>query len=149
MRNLDQARALVKRFEGMRLTAYRCPSGVWTIGVGHTGDVKQGQRITAHQAEAILDFDIENVAEDVEAATSGLSLTDNEFNALVSFAFNVGVGALRHSTLLKKLRAGDKQGAADQLPRWVKARGVVLPGLVKRREAERELFLRNTDVSRP
>lgn len=147
MRNLDQAKALVKRFEGLRLMAYLCPAGVWTIGFGHTGDVKQGQRISEHQAETILDFDLENVAEDVELAVAGLSLTDNEFNALVSFAFNVGVGALRHSTLLKKLRAGDKQGAADQLPRWVKANGKVLPGLVKRREAERALFSGNTNVS--
>lgn len=130
---------LIKRFEGLRLDAYLCPAGVWTIGYGHTGDVKAGDRITEHQADVILALDVERFEAGVETAVPGTR--DNEFAALVSFAFNLGLAALGGSTLLKKLRAGDRVGAAAEFMKWTHAAGHVLPGLVKRRAAERDLFL--------
>lgn len=140
-RQINEAgRALIKKAEGLRLNAYRCPAGVVTIGYGHTGDVKMGQKITEHQADAIFDLDVSSFEDMVEGLTLGKA-TDNEFSALVSFAFNLGSKALAGSTLLKKFRAGDKAGAAAEFMKWQYAAGKVLPGLVKRRAAERALFL--------
>lgn len=131
---------LIKRFEGLRLEAYLCPAGVWTLGYGHTGaHVLPGSKVTEHQAEVILQSDLERFERAVERLAPGAS--DNEFAALVSFAFNLGEAALARSTLLKKFLAGDKPGAAGEFAKWVYAAGKVLPGLVKRREAERTLFL--------
>lgn len=146
----DEGRALIKRFEGLRLKAYLCPAGVLTIGWGHTKGVRKGQSITEHQAEAILDVDLDQFQRDVEFLTAGIPLNDNEFSALVSFAFNVGsdidddttAEGLGDSTLLRKLRAGDKAGAAAEFLKWTHANGGVSPGLVKRRAAERALFLK-------
>ncbi len=132
--------SLIKRWEGCVLTAYRCPANVLTIGIGHTGDVKAGDKITMHQAEVILEHDLERFEEYVSSI--GVPLNENQFSALVSFAFNLGTAALANSTLLKLLRKGDLQGAADQFPRWALAAGKKLPGLVKRRADERELFLK-------
>lgn len=131
---------LIKRFEGLRLDAYLCPAGRWTIGYGHTGDVKKGDEITEHQADAILELDLEHFEKHVSALAPDAN--ENEFAALVSFAFNLGVAALARSSLLKKHLAGDKQGAAAEFMKWKYAAGKVLPGLVKRRAAERELFLK-------
>lgn len=128
--------ALIKRFEGCRLKAYRCPAGMWTIGYGHTGDVEPGTSITQHQAEVLLGYDLERF----EAAVPDAS--PNQFSAMVSLAFNIGTAAFGASTLLKRFKEGKIQAAADQFPRWNKAGGKVLPGLVKRRAAERALFLR-------
>lgn len=133
--------ALIKRFESLRLKAYVCPAGVLTIGYGHAGDVEAHHEITSHQADVILEHDVERFEESVASLTQGLALTQGQFDALVSFAFNVGVTALANSTLLKKLRAGDVPGAAAQFGRWVNAKGVRLAGLVRRREAEAALFL--------
>jgi lysozyme len=141
MRCNDAGREIIKRFEGCRLLAYLDAVGVPTIGYGHTGDVKLGQRISQHQADVIFSYDLERFEDGVAGLAAGVALSSNQFSALVSFAFNVGLGNLSHSTLLKRLRAGDSQAAADQLPRWVKAGGKTLPGLVARRKAERELFL--------
>lgn len=140
-RTNEAGRALIKRFEGLRLDAYLCPAGVWTIGYGHTGDVRSGDRITEHQADAILDVDLDRFERAVGELTDGLELNENQFSALVSFAFNLGEAALTRSTLLRHLRAGDLERAADEFRKWVYAGGQVLPGLVKRRAAERELFL--------
>lgn len=134
-------RDLIKKWEGLRLKAYKCPAGVWTIGYGHTGDVKKGDVITEHQAEAILDVDLDKFERGAENLLD-VQVSDNEFAALVSFAFNLGVGALGRSTLLKLVNAGDKVGAGAQFMKWTYAAGKVVPGLVKRRAAERELFLR-------
>jgi len=132
---------LIKRFEGCSLVAYKCPAGIFTIGAGHTGDVKEGDQITQHQADVILtEIDLPKFEEGVERLCKDVGLSDNEFSALVSFAFNVGLEALAKSTLLKKLRLGQRRGAADELLRWNKAGGKVLAGLMKRREAERALF---------
>lgn len=136
----DKGLELIKRFEGCRLTAYRCPAGVWTIGYGHTQDVKPGMAITKYDAERFLRQDIRRFEEGVTALVK-VPLTSNQFSALVSFAFNVGVSALKSSTLLKKLNRGDLNGAANEFLRWNKAGGKELEGLTKRREAERNLFL--------
>jgi GH24 family phage-related lysozyme (muramidase) len=133
---------LIKEFEGLELTAYLCPAGVWTIGYGSTSGVKQGDRITVEQAEALLRKDVERF-EAAVAQMVRVPLTDNQFAALTSFAFNCGTEALRGSTLLRLLNAGDYQGAANQFLRWTRAGGAEeVPGLVIRRKAERELFLK-------
>lgn len=132
---------LVQEFEGCRLEAYRCPAGIPTIGYGATGpDIRMGMVWTQEQADARLVEDLARFADGVERLVE-VDLSDNQFAAIASFAFNVGLGALRDSTLLRKLNAGDYLGAADQLPRWNKGGGRVLPGLTRRRAAERDLFL--------
>lgn len=130
---------LIKRFEGCRLTAYKCPSGVYTIGYGHTNGVKKGQRITQAQAEAYLREDVAKFENGVNKYVSA-PLTQNQFDALVSFTYNCGLGAFKNSTLLKKLNAKDYEGAGKELLRWNKANGVVLDGLKRRRNAEKALF---------
>jgi lysozyme len=142
-----EALALVKRWEGLRLTAYLCPAGVWTIGYGSTGPhVREGMTITEAQADALLVQDLARF----EAAVSRLvtvPLTDGQFGALVSLAFNIGIGAFGKSTLLRKLNAGDYTGAQEQFHVWRRAGGKVLPGLVNRRAAEAALFGRGEYVS--
>lgn len=133
--------ALIKQFEGLVLQAYRDPVGVWTIGYGHTGpDVKPGAVITRSQAEALLKKDLARFESAVRSLVK-VPVNANQFSALVSFAFNVGSGALAQSTLLARLNQRDYQGAANQFGRWVYGDGQVLPGLVRRREAEKALFL--------
>lgn len=137
----DAGVALVREFEGCRLDAYRCPAGIPTIGYGATGpDIRMGMVWTQEQADARLVEDLARFADGVERLVE-VDLSDNQFAAIVSFAYNVGLGALAGSTLLRKLNAGDYEGAADQFPRWNKGGGRVLPGLVRRRAAERDLFL--------
>ena len=132
---------LVQEFEGCRLDAYRCPAGIPTIGYGATGpDIRMGMVWTQEQADARLVEDLARFADGVERLVE-VDLSDNQFAAIVSFAFNVGLGALRDSTLLRKLNAGDYEGAADQFPRWARAGGRLMPGLSRRRLAERALFL--------
>ncbi|WP_191939625.1 lysozyme (plasmid) [Pantoea agglomerans] len=135
---------LIKQSEGIFLQAYRCPANVLTIGYGHTAGVQPGDVITAKQADTFLQ---EDVAESVRAVNRLVTvpLTQNQFDALVSFVFNLGIGNFRTSTLLKKLNAGDYTGAADEFSRWVRAGGKQLPGLIKRRDAEKSLFLLNDD----
>lgn len=131
---------LIKQFEGLKLHAYRCPADVWTIGYGHTVSVGANDVITEEQA---IDLLRQDVAESERAINQHVHvpLTQNQFDALISFIFNLGVGNFRTSTLLKKLNAGDYEGAAQEFRRWVKAGGKTLPGLVRRREAESALFL--------
>jgi len=130
---------LIKKFEGCRLTAYKCPAGVWTIGYGHTNGVKKGQKITQKQAELFLREDIKKFENGVKKYVS-VPLTQNQFDALVSFCYNCGLGAFKDSTLRKKLNAKDYAGAAKELLRWNKSNGVVLEGLKRRRNAEKVLF---------
>jgi lysozyme len=135
---------LVKSFEGLRLKAYRCPAGIWTIGYGHTTaagppEVREGMRITAADAEAILKRDLERF----EAAVSAMvkvPLTQAQFDVLVSFAFNCGTAALRRSTLLKRVNQGAFDAVPVELMKWTKADGRELPGLVRRRRAEAALW---------
>src|SRR5690625_740647 len=139
---------LIKEFEGLRLTAYQDSVGVWTIGYGHTNNtasadkypVYAGQTISKAKAETILKADLITFENAVNNYVT-VSINQNQFDALVSFSFNLGAGALRTSTLLQKLNNGDVNGAANEFGRWVNAGGVQLPGLVRRREAEKQLFL--------
>ncbi|MGK7949868.1 MAG: lysozyme [Xenococcaceae cyanobacterium] len=131
---------LIKRWEGYRSIAYLCPANVWTIGYGHTATVKPGMCINQVEAEELLKSDLRRF----ENAISNLvrvPLTQAQFDALVSFTFNVGVYAFKKSTLLRLVNQGDFLGAAKQFGRWVNANGKKLPGLVKRREEEKKLFL--------
>jgi len=138
------ARPLVAGFEGGRLAAYRCPAGVWTVGYGATGpDIHEGTVWTQAQADARLDADLQRFAAAV-LGMAAVALEPHELAALTSFVFNVGAGALRKSTLLRKLNAGDRQGAAAEFARWNRSGGRVLPGLTRRRDAERRLFLGDT-----
>lgn len=132
---------LVKSFEGLSLRAYLDPVGIWTIGYGHTGpEVGPGDVITKAQAEALLRKDLTRFETGVRSLVK-VPLNSNQFSALVSFAFNVGTGALAQSTLLVRLNQRDYSGAANEFSRWVYGGGQVLPGLVRRREAEKQLFL--------
>lgn len=132
---------IIKKHEGLRLEAYLpTPNDVWTIGYGHTHTTKQGMKITAGQAESLLRKDIAWVEKAVNTLVV-VPLTQNQFDALSSFVFNVGEGAFSSSTLLRLLNSGDYEGAANQFLRWNKQKGRVLNGLTKRREEERKLFL--------
>lgn len=133
--------SLLKTFEGLQLSAYLDPVGVWTIGYGTTSGVYQGMSITSAQAEALLQTDLHRFETAVTDAVTR-PITDNQFSALVSFTYNVGAGAFASSTLLRLLNQGDIQGAANQFLVWVYAGGMVLPGLARRRRAERLLFLK-------
>ena len=132
---------LIKEFEGLKLTSYKWPhERYWTIGYGHTGsDVHSGLEITLEEAESFLMDDMME-ADQAIFDYCEVDLTDNERAALISFIFNLGAGAFRTSTLLKLLNLGDSEAASKQFARWTKAKGVELPGLVRRREAERKLF---------
>ncbi|MFC1022272.1 lysozyme [Pasteurella multocida] len=140
---------LIKRFEGCELTAYKDAVGVPTIGYGHTLNVKMGQKITALEADKLLCEDVAHFEQGVMRLIQemGISVTQNQFDALVSFAFNLGLGNLRRSTLVKKLYlmkqtdTASQQAVACEFLRWNKAGGKVLLGLTRRRQAEHDLFL--------
>jgi lysozyme len=132
---------LVKSFEGCRLEAYQDGVGIWTIGYGHTNGVKHGDTCSQHQADEWLEQDL-ITAEDAVSRLVKVPLTDNEFAALVSFTFNLGQGALAHSTLLKKLNAGEHAAVPDQIKLWDHVAGKVCTGITKRRAAEAELWSR-------
>jgi GH24 family phage-related lysozyme (muramidase)/LysM repeat protein len=130
---------LIKSFEGLRTRAYRDPVGVWTIGYGHTGGVKPGQVISRERAEQLLRADTAWAQAAVRRSVK-VPLTQGQFDALTSFTFNLGAGALASSTLVKKLNARDYAGAQKEFGRWVHAGGEVLQGLVRRRAAEAKMF---------
>lgn len=131
---------LIKHFEGLRLKAYKCSAGVDTIGYGHTGGVSPKATCTEAQAHDWLVQDVAQAERDV-ARLVKVPLRQGQFDALVSFVFNLGGGNLAKSTLLKKLNAGDIAGAGQEFLKWNRAGGAVLEGLTKRRAAEREMFL--------
>lgn len=133
---------LIKNFEGCRLEAYLCPAKVWTIGYGHTGSsVHKGLKITQTYADSLLKTDLIVHCNNVSKLVT-VPLTQNQFDALVSFEFNVGYGALKSSTLLKLLNQKKYDAAAAQFDRWVYAGKMKLAGLVRRRAAEKKLFLK-------
>lgn len=136
------AEGFVSGWEGERLTAYPCSAGVWTIGFGHTKDVKQGDTCTEEQARAWLIEDLAD-AQIRLARYINVPVTQNEFIALVSLAFNVGVGNLSRSKLLRKLNSGDREGAAEEFLDFDLANGKRLAGLTRRRKAEHDLFLQD------
>ena len=136
---------LTEGFEGCRLTAYPDPGtggDPWTIGYGHTGpEVHPGMTITLEQAEDLLAQDVKRAEADVNAKLT-VEVTQDEFDALVDFAFNCGCGNLNNSTLLKKLNAGDFEGAAQEFLKWDMAAGHHMAGLLKRRQAEELEFMK-------
>lgn len=136
MRISERGLTLIKKYEGCRLTAYKCPAGVWTIGWGHTGDVVSGQTITQEQADQMLRDDMGSYERAVEKYNDTYHWTQNEFDALTSFAYNVGS--------IDQLTASgtrDKATIAEKMLLYTKAGGKELAGLVKRRKEERELYL--------
>ena len=151
----DNGLRLIYEFEGRhrklgdgRYIAYRCPAGVWTIHAGVTEGVEEGMIVTEAEGEAMFRKEIAKH----EAAVMRLATVDlnqNQFDALVSFSYNCGTGALQKSTLLRKLNAGDTAGAARAFAAWNKGGGKVLPGLVRRRAAESALFLKPVAQDEP
>lgn len=139
-------RELVKQFEGLRLRAYVCPAGRWTIGWGHTSGVSEGDTITAEEAEELLEHDLGEAAQHVDRLVR-VPLSDNQRGALACFVLNVGSIAFMSSTLRELLNRGEYDSVPRELCRWTKARHpstrqlVELPGLVRRREAEAALWL--------
>ena len=145
MQTSDKGIALIKAFEGCKLTAYQDSVGVWTIGYGWTQPVdgkpiRSGMTIKRGTAERLLKIGLVSYESDVSRLVK-VGLTQGQFDALVSFTYNLGARSLSTSTLLRKLNAGDYSLAAEEFPRWNKAGGKVLNGLTRRREAERALFL--------
>ncbi len=130
---------ILKFFEGCRLTAYQDSVGVWTIGYGHTKGVHAGMSITQEEAEQMLLTELEEYEGYIEKYVT-VPLTQNQFDALVVWVYNLGPTNLRRSTLLKELNSGNYTAAGKEITKWNKAGGKVLAGLVKRREAEAELF---------
>ena len=131
--------ALIKKFEGCELMAYQCSAGVWTIGYGHTKGIEEGMEITQQEAEDMLVEELheyENYINDNVTAP----LSQNQFDAMVSWVYNLGPANLKSSTLLKVLNAGNYDDVPFQIRRWNKAGGVTLDGLIRRREAEALLF---------
>lgn len=130
---------LIKRHESLRLKAYRCPAGVWTIGYGHTRGVKQGDTCTPAEAEVFLRDDLRTAEAVVSRECPGLR--QNQFDALISFVFNCGEGNFLKSTLLKCVKANpDNLNIRYELSRWTKSKGMQLAGLVRRRKEEADLY---------
>ena len=144
MKLSKQGADFIKSFEGCRLEAYHGAAdrpGLYTIGYGHTGKVQKGQKITQAEADRLFSNDVAPIEKQLTADVPNVS--QRQFDALVSFCFNLGVSAYMGSTLRRKLKAGDKLGAANEFPRWCHAGGVVMNGLKRRRNAERAMFLQS------
>ena len=150
MKASKSAYVLIHTFEGCRLHAYKCPSGVWTIGWGHTVGVYEGMTITREQANELLKKDVAifedhlNYAlglDDAGRMPNGLPISQHQFDALLSFTFNIGTGNLARSTLLRKVKANPKDlSIRGEFSRWVYGGGKRLPGLVRRRKMEADLY---------
>lgn len=143
--NIEKAKEIIKEFENLRLQAYLCPAGVWTIGWGHTKGVKPGMKITEREAEELLEQDMLEAAKALEDVVCRLSI--DQYNALVSFIFNIGTTKYRNSTLRKMVLANpENPKIAEEIKKWKYAtnpktkKKEVLPGLVRRREKEAELY---------
>ena len=137
---------LIKRYEGLITHSYLCPANKRTVGYGHCGeDVKQGMVITEKEAENLLKKDLKKFEQGLCKMLNAeeLNVTQNQFDALISFAYNLGLSTLAGSTLWRLFTHGDIQGAADEFPKWIYAGGKPLEGLKRRRQAERELFLKH------
>ena len=133
---------LIKSFEGLALKAAPCPAGIPTVGYGHTGpEVYNGLRITAEFAEDLLRQDLARFERGVERLIVGVPTTQAQFDSFVSLAFNIGLGGFQRSSVLRHHRAGNRLSAAASFLLWVKAAGRTLPGLVRRRNAERRMYL--------
>ncbi len=149
---------LIKSFEGCHRSPYRCPAALWTIGYGHVLYPDQARLKTPERTayplnaehnrtfeydeiDSILEKDLERFEAGVLRLCPSAADSQSQFDAIVSFSFNVGLGNLQASTLRMKYNRGEFEGAADEFLKWRKSNGVVLAGLVRRREAERALFL--------
>jgi lysozyme len=132
--------ALIKTYEGLALRSYRCAAGRWTVGYGHTATAMPGQVIDETEADALLQADLRGFEKAV-AELVQVPLNDNQFAALVSLAFNIGVTALARSTLIKLLNTGELDKVPAEFMRWTKVGTLELPGLVRRRTAEAELWV--------
>jgi lysozyme len=127
--------------EALRTEAYQDERGIWTIGYGHTGpEVKPGSKITVEQADEYFRKDVEHFENAVQSSVTA-ELTQQQFDSLVSFTYNVGEGNLKKSTLLKKLNSGDSKGAGEEFDKWVRAGDHVSKGLVSRRDREKRIFM--------
>ena len=131
--------SLIKKFEGCELEAYQCSANVWTIGYGHTKDVEKGDTITKEEAEQMLVDELHEYENYVNKYVN-VALSQNQFDALVSWVYNLGPANLKASTMLKVLNSGEYEDVPAQIKRWNKAGGKVLEGLIRRREAEACLF---------
>ena len=131
--------SLIKKFEGCEYNANKCAAGVWTIGYGHTAGVKEGDLVTQQEADKILEEDMKEYEGYINDYVT-VDLNQNQFDSLVSWVFNLGPSNLKASTMLKVLNNGAYEDVPAQIKRWNKAAGVVLEGLIRRREAEALLF---------
>lgn len=142
MKASESIKAFIKQCEGVKLTAYRCPSGVWTIGYGHTGkDVTPGKQISKAEAERLFEADLARFEAELGVVVGHLGLRQGQYDALLSFAYNVGMRSLLASTLWRKVQAdADDASIPAEFSRWVygtqQGRKVKLPGLIKRRAEE-------------
>ena len=139
MKTSMEGLALIKKFEGCELEAYQCSAGVWTIGYGHTKDVEEGDTISKDQAEEMLVEELHEYENYVNEYVN-VALSQNQFDALVSWVYNLGPANLKASTMLKVLNSGKYEDVPAQIKRWNKAGGKVLEGRIRRREAEACLF---------
>lgn len=148
MRTSDKGIEQIKSFEGFRSMPYQDVVGKWTVGYGHLmipGDgTVQGSPITMGQATELLRKDLHTAEQAVNSC--GVEFEQNEFDALVSFVYNLGVGAFQRSTLLKLIKTGNKVAASGEFPKWSMAGGKEVPGILKRRRAEQDCFLHATYV---
>jgi len=144
---------LIKSFEGCELQSYKCPAGIWTIGYGYTSGIRAGMKITLREAENLLEIALKEF-ENCILKLVKVDLTQNEFDSLVSWTYNLGCGSLRKSTMLKYLNANNKDLVPAEMLKWNKAGGRVLKGLIRRREAEAVLFAQaeafeGVDIDKP
>lgn len=139
MRTSERGKELIKSFEGFRLQSYQCLAGIWTIGYGHTRNVSRGDVMTRETAEHYFNESILQKEQIVKKLVT-VSLNQQQFDALVSFVFNLGEGNFRRSTLLQKINQNDFAGASQEFKRWIYANGKQAPGLLRRRKAEEQLF---------
>ena len=139
METSNEGISLIQKFEGCELEAYQCSAGVWTIGYGHTKDVVEGMTITKEQAEQMLVDELHEYENYINEYVN-VALSQNQFDALVSWVYNLGPANLKASTMLKVLNSGKYEDVPAQMKRWNKAGGKVLEGLIRRREAEACLF---------
>ena len=139
MKTSAEGTALIKKFEGCELEAYQCSANVWTIGYGHTKGVEKGDTISKEEAEEMLVEELHEYENYVNEYVN-VALSQNQFDALVSWVYNLGPANLKASTMLKVLNSGEYEDVPAQIKRWNKAGGKVLEGLIRRREAEACLF---------
>lgn len=139
MQTSDKGKEFIKHFEGCKLEAYQCSGDVWTIGCGHTRGVEEGDKISKKQADALLSADIEMVETHVQRLIT-VDLDQSQWDAIVSWCFNLGCGNLRASTMLQVINSGELDKVSEQIIRWDKVGKKAVAGLTRRRKAEADLF---------